>query len=142
MFEPCDDESSAQLKPMRAAFERNSFSASGVSRNAARKSRNPYVGDAFLARGDKRAGFVEPPGGREAIGGDSQDMNMRVGTGRGLEGPFRSVAVLTEPRQRDCTGRQHGELQRIEGAQVPRIVRRFDGPARVAPTWEWTNPRV
>ncbi len=39
-----------------------------------------------------------------------RDMDVRVGTGGRLDGPFSRIVVLTEPHQRDRARGQHCEL--------------------------------
>lgn len=78
------------------------------------------------------ARFFDTPGECEAMGGYCQDVDMRVRAGRGLDGPFRRFLEGVEPDERDRSGAEPAEEQRIAGAQQPRMVGCGDRRRRIA----------
>jgi hypothetical protein len=56
----------------------------------------------------------------QAFGSNRQDMGVRIGSARGLDGPVGSFFELTQSNVRESATRQHGKLKRIEGTQLAR----------------------
>ena len=65
-------------------------------------------------------------------GGDRQDVRVRVRARRRLDAPVGGLVELAEAHVRERAAREHAEQQRIERAQLARVVGRFDRRARVA----------
>ena len=80
----------------------------------------------------KARAFVEPPSQRKAMGGDRQNDGVGVGPRGGLQGPFRRLLELAEADMRHGARPQHAEQQRIERAQMARMVGRSDRRMRIA----------
>ena len=108
------------------------FFALGRELHRGEKILDPIARQRLVNRGEVGARLVEPVGERQGIGGDRQDMRVRVRAGGGLDGPVGRFVELLEPHQRHRARAEHAEEQRIERAQVTRVVGGLDGGARIA----------
>ena len=71
--------------------------------------------------------LIQPPGKRQAIGGDRLNVRVRVRAGGGFDGPFGSLVEPAEAHKGHRTGAEHREKQRIKWAETPRVIREPDG---------------
>ena len=73
-------------------------------------------------RGEMGARLVEPAGERQAVGGDRQDVRMRIRARGRLDAPVGGLVEPAETHQRHGAGAEHAEQQRVERAEMARVV--------------------
>ena len=89
-----------------------------------------------------RTRLIEPACECQTIGGNCQNMDMGVGTGGGLDAPIGGFLELPKTHQRHGARAEHAEEQRVERAQMARVVGGPDGSAADRRACECTNASV